>query len=141
MTLIDDMKYQFLPHYFKYIGLTLFLLTGLLPNIESFADGFNGYPHGTRSLGIPEIFHSQAFHLITYLAILIYALAKDKVFDEFMVQIRLGSMYIVFFLTLIFIVFGLLINDEWKISPSYIFEGQIILFLVINKIRKQLGAR
>ncbi len=132
------MKYQFLPHYFKYIGLTLFLVTGLLPNIESFVDGFSGNLYGTRSLSIPEIFHSQAFHLTTYLSILMYALAKDKIFDEFMLQIRLETMYIVFFVTLIVLVIILLINEEWKMSPSYFFEAQIVLFLVINKIRKQI---
>ena len=134
----SKMKHQFLPHYFKYIGLTLYLIVGFLPSTQAFINGFYGRPEETQTLGIPLIFFSHIFEILKLSGILLYALAKDKVFDEFMVKIRLESMYIVFFITLVFIFIRFIIDQNWHMSASYLLEAQVVLFLVLNKIRKQL---
>ena len=132
------MKYQFLPHYFKFIGLGLFVSTGLLQWANAFINGFNGTPEGTMNLEVHRIFFSSTFYILGYVGMILYALSKDKVFDELMIKIRHESMYMVFFGSLIFILIGLIINIDWKMSASYIIEAQMICFLIINKVRKYL---
>ncbi|MEL7002151.1 MAG: hypothetical protein AAFN93_05365 [Bacteroidota bacterium] len=132
------MKYQFLPYYFKWIAIILYVIFGLLPNFQHFVNGFSGNPSDTRNLGIPTIFFSQTFNIIQYVAILIYALSKDKVFDEFMIKIRLESMYMIFFATLVFILAKIIISNEWEMSAALLFEIQVVSFLILNKIRKNL---
>ena len=112
------MKFQFLPHYFKYIGLFLYFVLGVLPFANDFVAGFAaGYEAGSGReidspdylFGLPDYLFSKTFQIIHLLGVLLYAMAKDKVFDEFMLKLRMESLYIVFFVTLIFILFRIAI--------------------------------
>ncbi len=133
------MKFQFLPHYFKYIGLILYFSFGLGSGLQAFINGFYGLPEDIKTLGIHPIFFSEKFDLIQYFGIFIYAFSKDKIIDEFMIYRRLESMYITFLASLVFIFLRLLFNIDWQIDASYFFETQILLFLIINKCRKHFS--
>ena len=129
------MRFQFLPHYFKYIGLALFI-TGIPYMFNEFASGWNSVPGAKINLILPMIWPSKINQVITLTSYLIYAFAKDRVFDEFIAQVRMESVYLVFFGSLIFILFRLLIKSDWEMSAVYLFEVQVLVYFVINKIRK-----
>lgn len=130
--------FRFLPYYFKWIGLSLFVLAGLPSWVRSFLIGFTGGASLDDPVvfTLPDFYSSQIFMIVSYLGLLIYALSKDKVFDEFLVRLRLESLYLVFFGTLIFILVRMIIGGDWEMSASYLFEAQVIFYLIINKVRK-----
>ena len=134
------MTFQLLPHLFKKIGLILFLLAGLPAWSVAFMKGFAaGSGFETSNLDfLPSLLTSHSFTIISYAGLLMYALSKDKVFDELMIKLRLESLYLVFFGTLVFIFIRILIGGDWEMSASYLFEAQVIFYLVINKIRKSV---
>ena len=132
------MKFQFLPHYYKYVGLILYLLYAVLSLQDDFMAGLHGLPHDpyAMSFGLESMLNKKLFDVVGLVGILIYALSKDKVFDEYMIKMRLESMYIVFFGTMLFILLRIIVNNDWKMSAGYLFEAQIIGFLLLNKVRK-----
>lgn len=130
-------RFQFLPHYFKYIGLTLFIGYFIIEFYAGFTDGYSGKPPGSTDIDFLTNFISQeVLEIIAYSGLLLYAFSRDKVFDEFIYKIRLESVYMIFFGTLIFILGRKIIQGDWDMTASYLFEVQILLYLLINKIRK-----
>jgi hypothetical protein len=87
-------------------------------------------------LNYPDFIPLNGFTLIGYLGFLIYALAKDKIFDEYMIQRRLESVYLVFFGTLCFLIFMILMN--WDFSVIHLFEIQMVFYLILNKARRSI---
>ena len=139
------MKFQFLPHYVKYIGLTLWIITGLPGALEAslngLIDGWNGNHSlgpDTHTLGLPAIFHSSTFEILSCCALLLYALAKDKIFDEFMLKLRLESVYLMFFGTLAYILVSVMVGENWEMNAIYLFTAQMVFFLLVHKARKML---
>lgn len=138
------MRFQFLPYYFKYIGLVLIIIYLCTEFANGFYAGFTGakFPQEIdldhsidRLIEYPSFISAKVFIIIGYFGFLIYALSKDKVFDEYMIQRRLESIYITFFGSLIFILVRTIFDVNWYIQATYLFESQMILFLVVNKIR------
>lgn len=132
------MKFQFLPHYFKYIGLILYIIYFGTSCLDDIIAGFNMEPYDPdrMSFGLEQYLNKKFIDFIGFAGILIYALAKDKVFDEYMIKLRLESMYLIFFGTMLYILFRILFYSDWQMSAGYLFEVQIIAFLLLNKVRK-----
>jgi len=139
------MTLQLLPNYFKKIGLSLFLIT-MLPNFfRGFWEGFQGHPQGYYEsilakysiLGIPlnEQFFST-LGILSVLGLIIYALSKDKVFDEFLLQLRLESIHLSFFVSVLIIFVMLFFEPNSEISALFVVELQVLIFLITNKIKK-----
>lgn len=142
------MKYQLLPHYFKFIGLALYLIAMLPDGIPSFIQGFNsgleGYEGPTMyvlddrmlfGIFIPKSL-IVLFNTISIIGIIIYALSKDKVFDEFMQKLRFESIQIVFFLSVLVILLMYIINPDIRFDAYNLLQIQLIAFLIIHKFRK-----
>lgn len=130
-------RFQFLPHYFKYIGLSLFIGYFIIEFYAGFTAGYSGRPPGSTDIDfLPSFLSQEIIEIIAYSGLLLYAFARDKVFDEFIYKIRLESVYMIFFGSLFFILGRKIIQDDWDMSASYLFEAQIIFYLLINKIRK-----
>jgi hypothetical protein len=87
---------------------------------------------------IHPVFASHAFEILHYLGVLIYALSKDKTFDEYIQRLRLETLSYIFFVTLVYILIRITIEREWEMSAAYLFEVQVYMFLIINKVRKKL---
>ncbi|ADR23737.1 hypothetical protein MATR_24070 [Marivirga tractuosa] len=133
-------RFQFLPYYFKYIGLTFFIGYFIMEFYAGFTDGYSGKPPGSTDIDfLPNFISQEVLEIIAYCGLLMYAFARDKIFDEFIYKIRLESVYLVFFGSLIFILGRKVIQGDWEMSASYLFEAQILLYLLINKIRKSVN--
>lgn len=132
------MKIQLLPHYFKYVGVGLFLITGIGSFVEGFIHGYTGQP--MTEMPLPAIFHSDLFSILQLFSIIIYATARDKVFDEFILNLRLENVYIVFLGTALFEMGSLSLDREWHLNMRYVLEIQVICYIVLNAIRKRLYA-
>ncbi len=127
---------RFLPHYFKFIGLSLFVISVLGSFLNGFFVAHEHLPYGSQSDAIPPILLSKEFHVLQYLGILIYVFAKDKVFDEFMFKLRLESLFLVFFGTILFFSFQVYFKPELKIEADYLFDIQVLSYFFINKLFK-----
>ena len=92
-------------------------------------------PNGSTNIDfLPKLISQEVLEIIAYSGLLLYAFARDKVFDEFIYKIRLETVYLIFFGSLFFILGRKIIQGDWEMSASYLFEAQIILYLLINKI-------
>ncbi|WKV10951.1 hypothetical protein [Marivirga harenae] len=108
--------------------------------VDGFIDGLKGSPYNPDGMafGLESYLNKKVFDIIGFTGVLIYALAKDKVFDEYMIKLRLESMYIVFFGTLIYILLRIFLSSDWQMSASFLFEAQVLVFLLVNKVRKYI---
>lgn len=71
--------------------------------------------------------------LISIAGILLYALAKVKVYDELFRQLRLESMQLTIFIIYLF-------RRDFEVDPSYLLNLQIIGFLLIYWVKKNAFA-
>ena len=143
---ITSMTFRLLPNYCKKIGLGLFLLT-VWPNfISGFIEGYNqsansgemSQPAEQTFLGI-TVFSEGFFELFSILSVvglIIYALSKDKVFDEFLMKLRMEAMHLTFFLSVVLVLALLLFDLKSSISALYLIELQVLIFLIANKVKK-----
>jgi len=104
-----------------------------------FLEGYYSHTPTTKEVTpiLPSIFLGEIARIIAYSAIIIYALSKDKTFDELMIKVRLESTYMIFFGTILFFFGRLLFNIDASIAASSLIEVQIICFLILNAIRKR----
>ncbi len=72
------MKFQFLPHYVKYIGLMMYIVYLGTSCIDDFIAGFNMEPYDPdrMSFGLEEYLNKKLFDFIGFAGILLYALSK-----------------------------------------------------------------
>ncbi|HLR26348.1 MAG TPA: hypothetical protein VK112_10815 [Fodinibius sp.] len=148
------MTLRLLPNYFKKIGLVLFLLTVWPGFIRGFIEGYNAEANeesnkdikpgetyqieGSTFLGV-QVFSDPFIRLFTILSIIgliIYALSRDKVFDEFLLKLRMEAMHLTFFLSLLIISALLLFGIKSEMSALYVIELQVLIFLVAKKVKK-----
>ena len=129
------MKFQFLPHYFKYIGLVLFALFTIPYFLYDFYLGFTGQSMQTEG---PIFLPSEIVSPLGHLGLLVYILAKDRIFDEYMIKLRMESAFITVVVTLLLINFLQILKGSWVVNASYFFELQVFSFLIIHAIRKRL---
>lgn len=142
------MTFQFLPNYFKKIGLFIFVAAGIPAMKKGFVEGYNA----AKGVSTPEAFQAFNFFSITItepvynsLAIigvaglLMYVFSKDKVMDEFLVRLRLEAVQLTFIISALFIFAVLIFKVRWTVSAMGVIEYQVVLFLIINKIKKMLA--
>jgi hypothetical protein len=143
------MQLQLLPNYFKKIGFTLFVLTVWPELLRGFIAGYNAEVESTLTklpnlpaefafLGI-EIFSDaffEVFSILSVVGLIIYALSRDKVIDEFLLKLRMEALHITFFLSAALIFVLLLFDIKSEMSALYVLDIQVIIFLVAKKLKK-----
>ncbi len=131
-------RYQFLPHYFKFIGLGLFLSILLTHFIGGFIDGLTSPFETTTGPESLKFLEGPTSEIISFLSILLYALSRDKIFDELMVKMRMETLYFVFVLTLLFHLGQLTNLFDNEIAASKVIQYQVLAYILLNSLRKRL---
>ncbi len=129
------MKIKLLPNYFKWIGLVLFFAGG----IPSFFDGYNDY--GTNQIENPYSFSDQVIliaSIISLLGMIIYALSKEKIEDEYINILRWESATTSFFISFVIVIINIIIYGvKDLIDAQFIMELQLLLYLIIFFFKKR----
>ena len=136
------MKNQFLPNYFKWIGLLMFIVGGVPDFIRGWNEGYGeGACNGCDEADIPFIFSEQtAFILsvISLLGMIIYSVSREKIEDEFTKVLRWESITLTFVLTVVLMLITLLIYKKSDIFTAYnVLEIQLYLYLIIFFFKKR----
>lgn len=131
---------KLLPHYFRWIGIALLILSFVF-GIDDFLLGFTGAlpnePPEQFKRFLPEIF-SQLSDYILLIGLLIYLVSKNKREDEFIQKIRYESAYIVLVITILGILVLYIINPEIKLNASYLLAFQMLFYLLVMFFRKRI---
>jgi len=132
------MKIQLLPNYFKWIGLLMFIAGG----VPEFIEGYNSYEcKNCDNSTIPQFFSEQtAFILsvISLLGMIVYALSREKIEDEFIKVLRWQSATLTFVLTVIIMLITLFVYKKADVLTAYnILEIQLYLYLIIFFFKKR----
>ena len=133
------MKNQFLPNYFKWIGLLMFIVGGVPEFIEGYNDATpcDNCVHDTINSPFSE---QTAFILsvISLLGMIIYAVSREKIEDEFIKMLRWQSATLAFVITAVLMLITLLIYRKADILTAYnILEIQLYLYLIIFFFKKR----
>lgn len=131
---------KLLPHYFKWIGIGLLILSIIL-GIDDFYRGFFDGLLGKAPMNFVPIFPKYFPQLSNYTilsGLLVYILAKNKKEDEFAQKLRYESAFIVLILTIVVLFFVYLVNPDIKMSPGYILLIQMLAYLFIRLIKRKL---
>jgi hypothetical protein len=137
---------KLLPHIFKWIGLTIFLIGFVVSMIDEgrhgFIDGWNeGRESGTEEIVFVRImpeFISQLADYATMLGLLIYILAKNKREDEFAQKLRYESAFIVLVVSILFVFILYVADSDIQLSPSSVLTFQMLFYLIVRVIKKYL---
>ena len=125
---------KLLPHYFKWIGIGLLILSFVF-GIDDFLSGLtNGM---INSKIFPDIF-PQISDFILLIGLLIYLISKNKREDEFIQKIRFESAYIVLIITILGILVLYLFNPEIKLNVTYLLALQMLFYLLVVFLKKRL---
>lgn len=152
------MKFAFLPHYFKKIGLTGFftffaviIVSSIVAVINSyqefmanpypiddFSSGYAlGYEMGTRFM-MANYWITKLGGVLLLLSIVCYMLAKEKIDDEYMDAMRWESLRLSIIIstgiTVLLIVFTSL-----QMSAKTLLLIQFIAYLIVFKIKKSIA--
>ncbi len=142
------MTFQFLPNFFKKIGLFIFVVAGIPAMKRGFTEGWNA----AEGIPAPETF--QAFSvfgftitepvydlcaIIGVAGLLMYLFSKDRIMDEFLVRLRLEAVQLTFIISALFIFAVLIFKVRWTVSAMGVIEYQVVLFLIINKVKKLMN--
>ncbi|WP_428236327.1 hypothetical protein [Gracilimonas sp.] len=142
------MTFQFLPNYFKKVGLLIFVVAGIPSMKKGFVEGYKDaqgiatsdafQAFNLFSITITEpIYNSLA--IIGVAGLLMYLFSKDRVMDEFLVRLRLEAVQLTFIISALFIFTVLIFKSHWKVSAIGVIEYQVVLFLIINKVKKVMA--
>ncbi len=140
------MQLRLLPNYFKKIGLALFALTVWPSLMRGYIDGYNDAA-GTTEMTPPAEFtfwgitvfsdaFFEVFSILAVIGLIIYALSRDKVVDEFLLKLRMEAMHLTFFLSMVLILALLLFGIKSEMNALYVLELQVLIFLVAKKVKK-----
>lgn len=101
------MRLRLLPSYFKKIGLTLFVLTVWPDFLRGYIEGYNDASEKTEIPPLSEftfwgieVYSDSFFELFSILSVIgliLYALSRDKILDEFLLKLRIEAMHLTFF--------------------------------------------
>ena len=134
---------KLLPHIFKWIGLTIFLIGFITSSIddgrEGFIGGMNDASNDSEKIEFKRILPekvSQAADYVLLFGLLIYVLSKNKRDDELAQRLRYESAYIVLVLTIFFILILYMVMPNMKIEPSTLIGTQLVLYLIVRYFRK-----
>jgi len=140
------MQLRLLPNYCKKIGLTLFALTVWASLMRGYIDGYND-ASGKIEITPPTEFtfwgitvfsdaFFEVFSILALIGLIIYALSRDKVVDEFLLKLRMEAMHFTFFISMLLILALLLFGIKSEMNALYVLELQILIFLVAKKVKK-----
>lgn len=130
---------KLLPHYFKWIGIGMLLLSvifGYEDFCRGFIDGFYGEEARDYVPVFPEFF-SQISDYVLLLGLLVYIIAKNKTEDEFAQKIRYESAFIVLVITILVLVFVNMVNPDFEIKPGIFLFLEMLGYLFIRLIKRK----
>ncbi len=132
---------KLLPHYFKWIGLGLILLSivfGFDDFRRGFMDGITGKPPVDNFESIMPDILSQSCDYLILSGLLLYILSKNKTEDEFAQKLRYESAFIVLILTIGVLFFAYIINSDIKVSPAYVLLLQMLVYLIVRAVKRSV---
>ena len=134
---------KLLPHAFKWIGITVFLIGFVLGAIDDgrqgFLDGYNDASRDPVKVEIERILPEKVSQIADYVllfGLLIYVLSKNKRDDEFSKQLRYEAAYIVFVVTVGFIFILSIFIPELRLEPTTFIGAQMALYLILRYFRR-----
>ncbi len=130
-------KLRLLPHYFKYLGLVLFMVRPPPPPPMGFVEGISGIPEGSILYKYISPTLESILEVVVSVGILLYFLAKDKYHDELHQQLRIQVLTLVFTVSVILITLIHVISPATDIDAYGVVLGQMFLFLLIRFLVKQ----
>lgn len=125
------MKTQLFPYYLRKPGLVLFALASLPSVVAGFTDGFYREEH--------QLLSKQTMHLLDIIGIVglaVYALSKEKVYDELLQRLRLEAIKLTFIASLAIIALGYGVFPDFKVEPSYLINLQVLCFIGVYSFKK-----
>ena len=136
---------KLLPHTFKWIGLALFFLGFIFNSIDEgrrdFMIGYNDSVNEPVEYVFKPVLPEKVMHIsdvMMLIGLLVYILAKNKREDEFAQKLRYESAFIVLVLTILVILVWYILVPDFKIQPSTLISLQMIFYLIIRLIKKQI---
>ena len=140
---------KLLPHYFKWIGIAVFLIGFLINTIdEGRRDFMKGYNEGKIDSGeevveynFQPIFPEKLMHISDFtmlIGLLLYILSKNKQEDEFAQKLRYESAFIVLVLSILIILIVYIINSEIRIEPSFLISSQMFAYLILRTLKRKI---
>ena len=140
---------KLLPYYFKWIGITVFLIGFIINTIDEgrrdFMKGYNEYriDHGEEVVEynfqpiLPEkLMHISDFTML--IGLLLYILSKNKQEDEFAQKLRYESAFIVLVLSILIILIVYIVNSEIRIEPSFLISSQMFAYLILRVLKRKI---
>ena len=123
------MKLQMLPNWFKKVGLILFIVGSIIGGGDDFVKGFNEGVNAA-SFGDSKDIHIHAdqnriteffggekiihiFYVLSFIGMLIYMLAKEKIEDDYINKLRLESFQLT---SIVSLIIGIVLLTFSKIS-------------------------
>lgn len=131
------MKIQILPHIFKKIGLVLFFLSFINPWTIGFFTGLFGLPCDCENWTTPTWL--KILETVSLSGMMLYFLAKEKIEDELIQNLRLEAMSTTFIIGLgvLWLIQIFTINETSNLKVSGLFYFYMILFLIIYHYKKR----
>lgn len=128
---------KLLPHYFKWIGISLIILGfifGIDDFISGFMDGLTEKPFTLPEKMLPAIY-SQISDYFLLAGLLVIILSKGKKEDEYSLKLRYESAFIVliFFILIIMIVYAF--NPDFSIKPGIFILLQMLAYLIVRSVK------
>lgn len=129
---------KLLPHYFKWIGIGMLLLS-IIFGYDDFWRGFYDGATGNEPQDVVPIFpefFSQISDYVTLIGLLVYILAKNKTEDEFAQKLRFESAYVVLVLTIVTLLVMHASKPDLLVNPGIFLLLQMVAYLIIRSIKR-----
>ena len=136
------MKNQLLPNIFKKIGLALYVLAGIPSMIKGWVSVGSDCCDGMADTSNYPISDELYFYTttISLIGIIIYALSKEKMEDEYTKLLRWESVSTSFICTVVLVLIGMLsIGRDEIFGSALLIELQILFFLIIFYLKKRFA--
>jgi len=137
------MSIQVLPHWFKKVGLSVFLIFSLPTAIDGFIDGLSGLPEGDENM--PHVISSyfgdtlmHLFNVFTIVGMIIYMLSREKIEDDYINTLRLESFQLTSLLTLTSAIILYVFSANLKLSLDVFIGLFLWVYLITFAIKKRL---
>lgn len=145
------MKIHILPNWFKKVGLILFIVGSIIGGGDDFVRGWNSVDcncntseiNSQNNGGLITIFFGREktthiFYVLSFIGMLIYMLAKEKVEDEYINKLRLESFQLTSIITLLIaiVLFAFLKNTDLPLDLYILlfFWFYLVTFFIKKRI-------
>ncbi len=145
------MKIQILPNWFKKVGLILFIVGSIIGGGDDFMRGWNSVDcnsqtseiNSQNNYGLITIFvggknTTHIFYVLSFIGMLIYMLAKEKVEDDYINKLRLESFQLTSIITLLIAIFLFAISKKSNFPLDYFITLFFWFYLVTFYIKKRI---